>query len=60
MEVHSGNVFTANPGFHEIPPGYGLPWGTPAEEKLLFRAFLFNGERLRLLPIVFSKSQLKK
>ncbi len=24
--------FSANPGFHEIPPGYGLPWGTPEEE----------------------------
>ena len=22
----------ANPSFHPIPPGYGLPWGTPAEE----------------------------
>ena len=24
--------YSANPGFHEIPPGYGLPWGTPDEE----------------------------
>ncbi|MBN1908975.1 MAG: hypothetical protein JW818_04485 [Pirellulales bacterium] len=24
--------FAANPGFHPIPPGYGLPWGTPGEE----------------------------
>jgi hypothetical protein len=24
--------YTANPGFHEIPPGYGLPWHTPEEE----------------------------
>jgi len=24
--------YTANPGFHEIPVGYGLPWNTPAEE----------------------------
>jgi len=24
--------YSANPGFHEIPPGYGLPWGTPQEE----------------------------
>lgn len=24
--------YTANPGFHEIPPGYGLPWRTPEEE----------------------------
>lgn len=24
--------YTANSGFHEIPAGYGLPWGTPEEE----------------------------
>ena len=24
--------YSANPGFHPIPPGYGLPWGTPEEE----------------------------
>lgn len=24
--------YTANPGFHEIPAGYGLPWRTPEEE----------------------------
>jgi hypothetical protein len=24
--------YAANSGFHEIPPGYGLPWGTPEEE----------------------------
>jgi hypothetical protein len=24
--------YAANTGFHEIPPGYGLPWGTPEEE----------------------------
>ena len=24
--------YSANPGFHEIPAGYGLPWGTPDEE----------------------------
>ncbi len=24
----------ANPGFHPIPTGYGLPWGTPAEEEI--------------------------
>ncbi|HZZ71787.1 MAG TPA: hypothetical protein VFE24_06010 [Pirellulales bacterium] len=26
--------YTANPGFHPIPPGYGLPWGTPDEKKI--------------------------
>jgi hypothetical protein len=24
--------YAANPGFHEIPAGYGLPWDTPEEE----------------------------
>jgi hypothetical protein len=24
--------YTANPGYHAIPVGYGLPWGTPEEE----------------------------
>jgi hypothetical protein len=24
--------YAANAGFHEIPAGYGLPWGTPDEE----------------------------
>ncbi|MGL4514057.1 MAG: hypothetical protein ACRCT8_13280 [Lacipirellulaceae bacterium] len=24
--------YAANAGFHEIPAGYGLPWGTPQEE----------------------------
>jgi hypothetical protein len=24
--------YAANPGFHPIPSGYGLPWGTPEEE----------------------------
>ncbi|MBI1248889.1 hypothetical protein GC197_13740 [bacterium] len=26
------NWYATNPGFHPIPPGYGLPWGTAAEE----------------------------
>ncbi len=26
--------YTANPGFHPIPAGYGLPWGTPDEEHI--------------------------
>jgi hypothetical protein len=26
--------YAANPGFHPIPPGYGLPWGTPEEEDI--------------------------
>jgi hypothetical protein len=24
--------YAANPSFHPVPAGYGLPWGTPAEE----------------------------
>lgn len=34
--------YAANPGFHPIPPGYGLPWGTAEEseipERLIFEA----------------------
>ena len=26
--------YTANPCFHPIPPGYGLPWGTPEEQDI--------------------------
>jgi hypothetical protein len=26
--------YAANPGFHPIPPGYGLPWGTRAEKDI--------------------------
>lgn len=26
--------YAANPCFHPIPPGYGLPWGTPEEEQI--------------------------
>ncbi len=26
--------YAANPCFHAIPPGYGLPWGTPEEEHI--------------------------
>lgn len=28
------NWYAANPGFHPIPPGYGLPWGTKDEKKI--------------------------
>ena len=31
MTVH---WYAANPGFHQIPPGYGLPWGTKGEGKI--------------------------
>lgn len=26
--------YTANPCLHPIPPGYGLPWGTPGEQHI--------------------------
>lgn len=26
--------YAANPGFHPVPPGYGLPWGTEAEKDI--------------------------
>jgi hypothetical protein len=26
--------YSANPNFHPVPPGYGLPWGTPDEEQI--------------------------
>lgn len=26
--------YAANPCFHPIPPGYGLPWGTPEEQEI--------------------------
>ncbi len=28
------NWYAANPGFHPIPAGYGLPWGTKAEKHI--------------------------
>jgi hypothetical protein len=35
--------YAANPGFHEIPPGYGLPWGTP-EEEFIPQPLVFESE----------------
>lgn len=35
--------YAANPGFHPIPPGYGLPWGTEAE-KTISPDILFDAE----------------
>ncbi len=28
------NWYTANPNFHEVPVGYGLPWGTKHEKQI--------------------------
>ncbi len=35
--------FAANPSFHPIPAGYGLPWGTP-EEEYIPRSLVFETE----------------
>ena len=43
--------YAANPGFHEIPPGYGLPWGTP-EEEFIPAPLVFEAE------IALAKAQL--
>jgi len=44
--------YTANPCFHPIPPGYGLPWGTP-EEKHIPGRLVFEAE------MALAKEQLK-
>lgn len=36
--------YAANPGYHPIPAGYGLPWGTQAEEEIP-DALIFEAER---------------
>jgi hypothetical protein len=35
--------YAANAGFHEIPPGYGLPWGTP-EQEFIPQPLVFEAE----------------
>lgn len=35
--------YAANPGFHPIPPGYGLPWGT-SEEEFIPSSLVFDAE----------------
>lgn len=37
------NWYAANPNFHPIPAGYGLPWGTPHEEDIP-EEILFDAE----------------
>jgi hypothetical protein len=44
--------YTANPCFHPIPPGYGLPWGTP-DEKRIPAPLVFEAE------MALAKAQLK-
>lgn len=44
--------YAANPGFHPIPPGYGLPWGTTEEE------FIPN-DMVREAEFALAREQLK-
>lgn len=44
--------YAANPGFHPIPPGYGLPWGTP-EEEFIPESLVYDAE------FALAKEQLK-
>jgi hypothetical protein len=44
--------YAANPGFHPIPPGYGLPWGT-ASEKEIPAPLVFEAE------LALAKAQLQ-
>jgi hypothetical protein len=44
--------YTANPGYHPIPAGYGLPWGTQ-EEKDIPAPLVFEAE------MALAKAQLK-
>jgi hypothetical protein len=44
--------YAANPGFHPIPAGYGLPWGTP-DEKDIPAPLVFEAE------MELAKAQLK-
>ena len=44
--------YAANPNFHPIPPGYGLPWGTPDEEGIP-APLVFEAE------MALAKAQLK-
>jgi hypothetical protein len=44
--------YAANSGYHPIPPGYGLPWGT-AEEKDIPGPLIFEAE------FALAKAQLK-
>jgi hypothetical protein len=44
--------YAANPNFHPIPAGYGLPWGTP-EEDLISAPLVFEAE------IALAREQMK-
>ena len=44
--------YAANPGFHPIPPGYGLPWGTHEEADI-------PGPLVQEAEFALAKEQLK-
>lgn len=44
--------YAANPGFHPVPAGYGLPWGTPEAEEIP-GPLIFEAE------LALAKEQLK-
>jgi hypothetical protein len=44
--------YAANPGFHPVPPGYGLPWGT-IEEQNIPSSLIFEAE------MALAKEQMK-
>lgn len=44
--------YSANPGYHPIPAGYGLPWGTPEEEHIP-KSLVFEAE------LALAREQLK-
>ncbi|MEO8499254.1 MAG: hypothetical protein ABI614_29665, partial [Planctomycetota bacterium] len=44
--------YAANPSYHPIPPGYGLPWGT-SEEEFIPESLVFDAE------FALAKEQLK-
>src|SRR6185436_19652256 len=44
--------YAANPCFHPIPAGYGLPWGTP-EEEFIPAPLVFEAE------LALAKAQLR-
>lgn len=46
------NWYAANEGFHAIPPGYGLPWGTENQDKVPARI-------VREAEFELARSQLK-
>lgn len=62
MRVH---WYSANPGFHPIPPGYGLPWGTAEEEfipdQIVHEAeFALAREQLKTQTPAYARASMPK